>query len=410
MTPRAPAPNAEAGRARASEAALRAVVEPLAALKRGAGSEGERRAAEQLRDMLEEAGARAWIDEEEFRPGYARMLLGLAVLGIVANRLVARGRRLSGGLLAALATGLIVDDVENGRRWWRRLVTRPETTWNVVGECGDADAERTLVVLAHHDAAPTGAAFDQSAQRWLARRFPDVVAGRDTALPIWAPVVAGPVATVLAALLGSRALARLGGAFSLVAGALGADIARERIVPGANDNLSGCAALVALTGRLRAEPVSGVRVLLASCGAEEVLQGGIHGFVDRHLRALDPGRTWVLNLDSIGSPELILVEGEGPFLMHDYCDPSFRDRVAAVAERATGAPLRRGARARASTDSIIASRAGYPSALLCSWEPDTKLVSNYHLFSDTPENLCWDTVGRAVDVVEAVAAELAEKR
>ena len=77
-----------------------------------------------------------------------------------------------------------------------------------------------------------------------------------------------------------------------------------------------------------------------------------------------------------------------------------------VTER--GKPLRRGVRSRASTDAVIPSRAGYSTATLASWEPDTKLLSNYHLMSDTPENVRLDTVARAVEVVCAVVCELAE--
>jgi len=390
-----------------TEEMLRSVIEPLAALERGAGSPGEKRAAEMLLEMFERAGAPAHIDEEEFLDGYARLMLPLGAAGLAAALLAGHGGRVAPALVATLSAAATVDDAENGRRYWRRAVGRRMATWNVVAECGDLTADRTLVVMAHHDAAPTGAAFDQSFQRWLAQRYPDLVQRTDTALPIWWPVVAGPVLTVAAAVTGRRRLARVASAFSVLAVGLGADIARDRIVPGANDNLSGVGALVALAGRLRDEPVIGVRVLLVSCGAEEVLQGGIYGFAERHLKPLDPSRTWVLNLDSVGSPELLMVEGEGPFWMHDYCDPSFRDRVASVTERATGAPLRRGTRARASTDSIIPSRAGYPTATLVSWEPDTKLISNYHLMSDVPENLRYETIERAVTIAEGLARDLA---
>jgi Zn-dependent M28 family amino/carboxypeptidase len=194
---------------------------------------------------------------------------------------------------------------------------------------------------------------------------------------------------------------------STVIVALAADIARSPIVPGANDNLSAVAALVALAERLRHDRPRGLRVLLVSCGAEEVLQGGIYAFARRHFPRLDRERTWFVNLDTIGSPQLLLVEGEGPFWMEDYCDPAFRDLIHRAAE-ALGPPLRRGVRSRASTDSVVPSRAGYPTALLASWEPDTKLLSNYHLMSDVPHNLCFDTVARAVDVVAAVAGELAD--
>jgi hypothetical protein len=80
----------------------------------------------------------------------------------------------------------------------------------------------------------------------------------------------------------------------------------------------------------------------------------------------------------------------------------------AEATGATGAPLRRGARARASTDAIVPSSAGYPTATLVSWEPGTKPQSNYHLPTDVPEHIRYDTVATAVTIAEALARELAE--
>jgi hypothetical protein len=391
-----------------TELTLRDVVHTLAQLSRGPGSVGEHEAARWLARRLERAGAEVDVEAVQFLDGYARVLLPLGVIGALAGTLThaPRGRPLA-GLVSLLATGLLIDDVSNGPRVWRRLVAKRRGTLNVVARAGAADAPRTLVILGHHDAAPTGQVFDQSFQRWLARRFPHVVARIDTSLPIWWPVVAGPLLVALGALTGSRKLTVPGVALSTVIVALAADVARSPIVPGANDNLSAVAALVALTERLSASPPVGLRVLLVSCGAEEVIQGGIYAFAERHFPALDPARTWFVNLDTIGSPELLLVEGEGPFRMEDYSNPGFRDLIARAAER-LGPPLRRGVRSRASTDAVIPSRAGYPTATLASWEPDTKLLSNYHLMTDTPENLRFDTVARAVDVIAAVIDELAD--
>src|SRR5205823_5008185 len=135
------------------------------------------------------------------------------------------------------------------------------------------------------------------------------------------------------------------------------------------------------------------------------LQGGIHGFAARHFPALDRDRTWVLNLDTVGSPKLILLEGEGPVVMEDYHDRNFRDLIVRAAEGA-GAPLRRGMRSRASTDAVIPSRAGYPTATLTSMDR-YKSLTNYHQMSDTPENVHYRTVAQALVVTEAVARELA---
>ena len=51
------------------------------------------------------------------------------------------------------------------------------------------------------------------------------------------------------------------------------------------------------------------------------------------------------------------------------------------------------------------SRAGYPPACFSSIDRHKEL-SNYHLMSDTPENLIYETVMHAVSVAEAVVQEV----
>jgi hypothetical protein len=388
-------------------ALLREVVEELAPLERRAGSVGEREAAARLAARLTSLGLSAQVEEVPFRDGYARQLLPLGAGGAVCGAIALTGRaRLPAVFVGTLAAVAIADDAANGRRPWRRLVTRPRTTMNVVAVAGDRSAERTLVLLAHHDAAPTGRVFDPSLQRALARRFPGLVQRVNASLPLWWPIIAAPGLVAAGAATGSRGLLAAGTAGSFATTALGLDIARDRIVPGANDNLSGVAVLAGMAERLRDAPLAGLRVVLASCGAEEVLQGGIYPFVEEHLRPLDPAKTWVLNLDTVGSPQLVLLEGEGVLGVEDYTDPAFRDLIAATAAEA-GIPLTRGQRSRSSTDSVVPSRAGYPTATLTSFEPDTKLLSNYHLPTDTPENLDLGTVAEALRLTEALARRLA---
>jgi Peptidase family M28 len=390
----------------AAELTFREVVDTLAPLERRAGSPGEEQAARWIAERLAQAGCEVGIDEEQFHDGYAKVIGTLAAAGAAAG-LVGQwrpGRRLA-GLIAAAVTAAIADDISNGPRIFRRATMKPIPTWNVVASCGDQSAEHTLVVLAHHDAAPTGAIFDERAQAWLGERFPGVIERIDTSLPLWWPMLAGPAAVAIGAAKDSPGTIRAGAAACLLGVGVFADIARSPIVPGANDNLTAVAVLVGLAERLRAEPIEGLRVLLASCGAEEVLQGGIYGFTERHLKRLDRERTWVLNLDTVGSPTLIMLEGEGTIVMEDYFDRSLRDLVARAAEKA-GAPLRRGMRSRNSTDSVIPSRAGYPTATLASMDR-YKALSNYHQMTDTPENVIYRTVTQALTVTEAVARELA---
>jgi hypothetical protein len=334
------------------------------------------------------------------------------VTGLAAAALVLSGRRARGGLLALATFAGIVDEAHNGPRVLRRLVRRRKTTVNVVARAGDADAATTLVVIAHHDAPQTGMLFDQTLQRRLHERAPSLLARFKTPLPQWWFGLSGPLSSVLASLTGRRKLARGGLAMGVLGTLLVADIWRSETVPGANDNLSGVAGLVGLAELLRDHPVPGLRVLLVSCGAEETLQDGIRAFVASHGDELDPARTAFVNLDTVGSPHLVLLEAEGPVRMEPYTAPWLRELFSIHAER-LGTPLLRGFRARASTDSVIPSRAGYPTATLVSIT-DWFSPANYHLPSDIPANLDYDTVAATTRLVYEVAgalpAALAEAR
>jgi Zn-dependent M28 family amino/carboxypeptidase len=388
-------------------ATMREVVETLAPIERAAGEPGERQAAEWIVERLSAAGANnARIDEEQFYDGYPRLHAGLSAVGVAVAAVGLVSRRLRGpAALAGLAAGLaIADDCSNGLRVARKAMRRPRTTWNVVADAGDLDGERTVVVCAHHDAAHSGKFFDPRLQRYFVERFPGIVERIDTSLPNWWPAILAPAIAGFGALRGNRKMMLTGAAMSAVGTAAFADIARSPIVPGANDNLSAVALIVALAERLRDRPVRGVRVLLVSLGAEEQLQGGIYGFMARHRPELDRERTYFLNFDTVGSPELIMLEGEGTTVMEDYYHRPFRDLVARAAERAD-APLRRGMRSRNSTDAVLMSRAGYPTACFSSIDRH-KALSNYHQMTDVPENLVYETVMHAVTVAESVVREL----
>src|SRR4029077_19111559 len=141
-----------------------------------------------------------------------------------------------------------------------------------------------------------------------------------------------------------------------------------------------------------------------SCGAEETLQDGVRALIARHREELEAGCTAVVNLDTVGSPHLVMLEAEGPVWMEYYTGPWLNDLVA---ERATrlGIELQRGFRARASTDSVIPSRAGYPIATLVSMT-DWRSPANYHLPSDIPANLDYGSVADAAYLVHEVAQPL----
>jgi hypothetical protein len=414
------------------DAILHEVVETLAPIDRTPCSSGEREAAEWLADRLRAVpGVEVALEDEDSWGTFPPTSTALGLLGIAAALLVLRGRRAAGALVASAGFAGIVDEAQNGPRILRRLVRRRRRTVNVIARMGEqaspADAAeqgngahapagrpgrapRTLVLLAHHDAPQTGMLFDQTLQRRLYERAPQVLERFKTPLPQWWVGLGGCLATITGALTGRRGFARAGVAIGVLGTAAVADIWRNETVPGANDNLSGVAAMVGLAHLMAQEPVPGLRVLFVSCGAEETLQDGIRGFIARHRAELEPGRTAFVNFETVGSPHLLLLEAEGPVWMESYAGPWLRELVASHAER-LGLTLHRGYRARASTDSVIPSRAGYPIATLVSMT-DWRSPANYHLPSDVPENLDYATVADAtrlvLDVARALPRKLAE--
>ncbi|OPC84272.1 peptidase M28 [Embleya scabrispora] len=390
---------------RPTEAELRAVIEPLAEIERLPTSAGEREAAHRIADLLRTLGATdAAVEEEPAYTSYARPIGTLTALATAAGLLAGRSR-LAATAVAAAATLGIADDISYRHQYARRaLGGRRRSAHNVVASVGDPDAPRTLVVTAHHDAAPTGAVFDERAARWFATRYPHLIDRVSENPPLWWPVVAGPALIALGAATGAKSLRRAGIGLAALSTAAFTQIGRSRAVPGANDNLSGVAVLVALARTLRAEPVNGVRVLLVSAGAEEALQEGIRGFARRHFPDLDRERTWFLNVDTVGSGNLVLLEAEGPLRMEPY-DVPFNNLLSECATR-NDIKVLTGLRSRSSTDGVVPNRHGYPTATLVSID-DQKLIPHYHLHTDLPEHVDYDCVADACALAEAAARALA---
>jgi peptidase M28-like protein len=399
------------------EGTLREVVETLAPIDRTPCSPGEREAANWLAARMERIpGVDVTLEDESSWGTFPPTTIGLGLAGLTAAALVLGGKRATGALLAAASLAGIVDEAQNGPRILRRLVRRRRDTVNLLARVGDwsedergdgeASQRGTVVVLAHHDAPQTGVIFDQTLQRRVYELAPSLLERTKTPPPQWWIGLAGPLCTLAGAASARRGFAKAAVALGAFGTALVADVWRNDTVQGANDNLSGVAALVALAELLCERPVAGMRVLLVSCGAEETLQDGIRAFVARHRHELDPERTWFVNLDTVGSPHLAMLEAEGPVWMEEYTGPWLRDLVAERAE-VLGVDLERGFRARASTDSIIPSRAGYPIVTLVSIT-DWRSPANYHLPSDIPANLDYGTVGEATRLVYDVIASLGD--
>lgn len=375
----------------------------LAEIERGSTSEGEARAAELLATMLRARGLHPTLERESAAPGFWPST-GLAAAAGAAAGLIASRSRVAATALAAVSAALMADDVENNAQLLRRALPRATTT-NVLAWAGDPSARETLVLVAHHDAAHTGLLFHPGLVPLVNRIAPDWYEKQTTSTQTGQLLVAGPTLVALGGALGVRSIRRLGTVWSAVTAALLADVARSPVVCGANDNLSAVATLLAVAERIAEHPVKGVRVLLLSTGSEESFMEGMRGFVARHRNELDSAHTRVVALECVGSPHLLLMEGEGMLRMHDH-DLSLRDELQAAADDA-GIALWRGLRLGAgATDALPALKAGYRVACLAGCN-DLKVPANYHWPTDVPENLCWETIDHAATVAVSLIGQLA---
>jgi Peptidase family M28 len=380
----------------------RAAIHELAAFARPSASDGERRGAELIAARLSALGCRVEVEEERAHGGYwwpiGLVNAAAAVGGVLAlrNRRSAVTRAVAASV-AGVGAAALWDDLGHGRRWFRRSLLPHRPTWNVVAEVGEPDAERTFVLIAHHDAAHSGLIFHPVLPRIPMKLWPRMHARAGRSFPLLYTVWIGPLMVCAGSILGARRLIAAGLAFSGAATMAMTDIGLRPVVPGANDNLSSVGVLVGLAAALRDQPIEGVRVLLVSTGSEESFSEGMQGFGESHFDDLDPGRTEMVCLECLGGPTLIVVEGEGMLRMRDY--PVHMREALADAAKDAGEPITRGLRTTAATDAIIALRAGYAVATLASVD-ETKLPMNYHWPNDTAENLHWSTIESAIAVCD----------
>jgi hypothetical protein len=379
---------------------MRKLLDELCSFDRETATDGERRAAEWLAERLRERGLEPRLETERIHSTYW-WPLGLASAAGAAGALAARrGHRVLGAALGFAGAAAAADDMPgDGRRRLRSLLPK-RTATQLVAEIGPSDAERTVVVSAHHDAAHTGLIFHPAIPE-LADRA-GLIENNDTSPPLIAIGVGAPLAAGLGALVGSRSLAAAGGVVSAGFGAAMANLGMSRVVPGANDNGTGVLVLIALAEALAKRPPADVRVILLST-SEEATCEGMDAFARRHFGELPRESTFFLSVDTVGSPHLCVLRGEGMLRLKEYPRESL-DLVDGLAE-SLGIGLYPNLRLRNATDGVIPLFAGYQCASLASCT-DLKQPANYHWETDVPENVDLDSVADAMRLTEAVVRRL----
>jgi len=274
-----------------------------------------------------------------------------------------------------------------------------------------------VVLCAHVDAAFTGFFFRPDVlktvgrdpplgQKWLHRAMELTVRSQFAlAATDVARMVLGPLSWPL------RPLEFLLTVPSLLATLTQLDIViRNQIVPGANDDLSGVAALVILARRLSATKPPEVELVFAATGCEEASLGGGDAIARDFDGEWDKTRTVVVGLDGLGNGQLRYLVEEGevtarriPAWIEEVCQETSRSepRFAGV----TGFEVPIGG----SDISAFLAR-GWEGVCLAAVDPEIGAPRHYHMPSDTPENLAYDEVMDSIDYAERLVQNLWRRR
>lgn len=340
---------------------LEADVRTLAAMGRGSVT-GEAATAAWIAGRLREVGLDAAIEPYRGRTTYAWSFAALALAG--------RLRRLPLRLAALAALELDASGrlpLPLGAGEGANVVCR-------VPAAGERTA--TVVLAAHHDTQRAGLVWHPALHRpGAARRL------RTRAIPPYLP----PTAAVVG--LGLRRA-------SLLLAALSVEQGLRTPVPGANDNATGVAAVLALLERYAADPLPGVEVVGVFCGCEEAGMHGMRAFLRG--RALDPATTLVLTLDTLGCGTPIVLEAEHTLLRHRYAERDLALVPPDVQRWSIGGW----------TDALQAKLAGLRALSLLSIGPEG-LFTHYHHPSDTPEHVDVASVRACCAAAESTIAAFA---
>jgi hypothetical protein len=298
--------------------------------------------------------------------------------------------------------------------FWLRQCLRQVESSNIVARLPAAgEPRRRIVLIAHADAAPTGWMFHPWFLKLVHANWPNrfCLLRKQMLFSTLALVL-------LAALDVVRATTGYWFPFLYYGFTLSAAIPlvlllqivlTNRIVRGANDNLTGCAAVVLLAERLTQTPPPETELVFVISGCEESGRGGALHQARQMRDAWDPRTTTIIGLDTLsGGPLRYHIEGE---LWPIYPSRELMDAAAAIAasDPRFGSVEPYHAPAGA-TDVAPFLWHGYDGLCLVRISPTSDLPPNYHVPADCAANLAIEDVREAVDFAEGLVRKITANR
>jgi len=315
-----------------------------------------------------------------------------------------------------VATSYTLDSARRGYLLRRLFPFRQSQNLAVTFPARAATRLRILLV-AHADAAFTGLQFhpqliSAGAEKtqmfpWRWTRRPLLIA---TFGLLW--LAAWDVYVLVAGEFWTRLWLTYGawGGFFLLIFLLNLEVAwRRKIVAGANDNLTACAALPLLAQRLYPELPEHVELVCVATGSEEAGNGGAFYLAQQMQPYWSTQDTIVVGLDSLANGRLrILRDGEILPIAYSRWLNELALNVAAQDPRFEGLTVFK--MPAGGTDVIPFANRGYDQLCLGCIDDDLGTPRYYHTMDDTPENLDYCQLLNSIDYTEQLVRALVRAR
>jgi hypothetical protein len=370
---------------------------------RGSCSLQERKAGDYIADQLRALGI-GNVRSENFHSvpstywAYALSFASAVTGSLLVLFLGGRDVMTLAAIMSALGVWGMLAETEFATSWVRWVLPR-QTSLNVSGWIAPRGSLRQRVVLcAHLDTHRTPVFYSSS--RWHA--VFSILVGLT-----FISMLAGVVFFAAALVPGWEALrwASLGlipiQLFAL-AMCLHADF--TPFSPGANDNASGVAAVLALARRLTKEPLEATQVHLAFTGCEEAGARGMAAYLEQHSQDLGRDTVYII-LDEVGLGKLKYLTSDGLLIKHKT-HPSALAAARQAAQAFPGQKVLEGP-GLAYTDALQATKRGLIALTLCTIpDPLAGDESHWHRMSDTLDNIHVEDIENCLNYVWVLLQQL----
>jgi hypothetical protein len=395
-----------------------AAIERLCSFEgRLAGTDAERRAANDLAAQLRERGRRADVEPTYVHPQWA-LSVALHCLLALAGSLAALELPVVGFATVLLAGASLYLEL-NDRFYLLRRVFFRRASQNVISPVRRKETAGTLVLVANYDAGRTGSAYGR-AWGWLIDRVGNLLPGpfSPSRLAFWSIALLLPVIGLRMAELNANwiSLVQLPPTLVLVFSIfLLVDIHLSPTAPGANLNASGVATVLSVADELDREQPEQLDVWVVLPGAGDPLATGMRSFVREHRGDLDPETTWFVSVEAVGEGDVRFMTSQGPVVSYGMASrltqlcAAIADADAERDEPLRAKPLQSGF----GSGSLPALLARYPATTITCLDEGNLQPPRAHTSADLPDALDPDALERAhafvLELARALDRDLARR-